>query len=81
MSKRSAGRPKSWGADDVAVFKKVVRAHGLLAGHKVLNSGVEVDGEVWNYSISLPTLSKYVKSRVAGAPVKLSRGRPQKVAA
>ncbi len=80
MSKRSAGRPLSWGADDVAVFKDVVRQHGLSKGREVLRTGVEVNGEVYQYSISTPTLAKYVKSRVAGSPVKLYRGRP-KVAA
>lgn len=80
MSKRSAGRPLSWGSADVAVFKRVVREHGLLNGQKVLAEGVEVNGELYQYSISLPTLAKYVKSHTAGFPVKLHRGRP-KVAA
>ena len=80
MSKRSAGRPNSWGADDVAVFKDIVSTYGLIKGRSVLQDGVEVNGETYQYSISIPTLSKYVKSRVAGSPVKLSRGRP-KVAA
>jgi hypothetical protein len=88
MSKSSAvvvvgrGRPEQYGAGFIRAFKVIVRRHGLLKGREVLNAeGVTVGGKHRDVSISLPTLSKYVKrDEVGGKSVKLKRGRPIKAA-
>lgn len=81
--KRGRGRPEQYGKGFIRAFKTVVRKHGLLAGREILNAnGVTVGGKHHQVSISLPTLSKYVKREDAGNPVELKRGRPSsKVAA
>lgn len=77
------GRPEQYGAGFVRAFKVIVRKHGLLKGREVINAeGVTVGGKHRDVSISLPTLSKYVKKAdVGGKPVALFRGRPEKKAA
>jgi hypothetical protein len=75
------GRPEQYGAGFIRAFKAVVRKHGLLKGREVINAeGVTIGGKHRDVSISLPTLSKYVKKDVGGKPVALFRGRPQKAA-
>lgn len=73
------GRPIKFDNDYIAAFKKVVNKEGLLKGHASINAtGVVVRHRRRPVSISLPTLSKYVKSGVDA--VQLSRGRPAKAA-
>ena len=76
------GRPEKFTAAYVRAFKVIVRKHGLIAGREHINSnGVVVGGKQRDVSISLPTLSKYVKREdLGGKPVELFRGRPLKVA-
>lgn len=76
------GRPEQYGAGFVRAFKSIVRKHGLIAGRELINAnGVVVGGTHRAVSISLPTLSKYVKrAEVGGKPVQLKRGRPVKAA-
>jgi hypothetical protein len=88
MSKSSAvvvgrGRPEQYSAGFIRAFKVIVRRHGLLKGREVINAnGVTVGGKHRDVSISLPTLSKYVKrDEVGGKAVPLFRGRPTKKAA
>lgn len=81
-SKVSRGRPEQYGAGFTRAFKSIVRKHGLLAGHVQINeNGVNVGGKHRDVSISLPTLSKYVKrADIGGESVELKRGRPAKAA-
>jgi len=76
------GRPEQYSAGFIRAFKVIVRRHGLLKGREVLNAeGVTVGGKHRDVSISLPTLSKYVKrDEVGGKSVELKRGRPIKAA-
>ena len=76
------GRPEQYGAGYIRAFKAVVRKHGLLKGREVLNAnGITLFGKHHAVSISLPTLSKYVKrAEVGGKSVELKRGRPTKAA-
>lgn len=76
------GRPESHGAGAIRAFKAIVRKHGLIAGREIINAnGIVVGGNHRDVSISLPTLSKYVKrAAVGGKPVELKRGRPVKAA-
>ena len=76
------GRPEAFGAGYIRAFKSIVRKHGLLKGREVINeNGVVVGGKQRDVSISLPTLSKYVKRpNVGGAAVELKQGRPAKAA-
>lgn len=76
------GRPEQYGAGFIRAFKSIVRKHGLLAGREFINAnGVTVGGRHRDVSISLPTLSKYVKrAEVGGKSVELKRGRPAKAA-
>jgi len=76
------GRPEQYGAGFIRAFKSIVRKHGLLAGREIINAnGVTVGGKHRDVSISLPTLSKYVKrAEVGGKSVELKRGRPVKAA-
>jgi len=68
------GRPNKFGAKETVQFKQIVREHGLIHGCEFINeNGLEVDGVKVMVSITIPTLSKYVKK---GRPVKLKRGRP-----
>lgn len=79
---RGRGRPEQYSAGYIRAFKAIVRKHGLLKGRDVLNAnGVSVGGKHRDVSISLPTLSKYVKrAEVGGKSVELKRGRPTKAA-
>lgn len=71
------GRKKLYNATHVRAFKAVCRKHGLVGGRDILmTEGVEINGEVKKFKISLPTLASYVKSEVAGKPLTFSRGRP-----
>jgi len=76
------GRTEQYGAGFIRAFKSIVRKHGLLAGREIINAnGVTVGGKHRDVSISLPTLSKYVKrAEVGGKSVELKRGRPVKAA-
>ena len=60
----------------------MVRRHGLLKGRDILNEqGINLFGKHIPVSISLPTLSKYVKrAEVGGNAVELKQGRPRKAA-
>ena len=80
MSKR--GRPEQYGAGFVRAFKNIVRKHGLINGREIINTeGVTVGGKRREVSISLPTLSRYVKKTdVGGEPVELRQGRRVKAA-
>lgn len=77
------GRPEKFSAGFVRAFKAVVREHGLLKGHKLINqNGVTVAGGKGgsvhhSVKISLPTLAKYVKREgQGGKAVTLRQGRP-----
>lgn len=76
------GRPEQYGVGYTRAFKSIVRKHGLLKGREVINAeGVVVGGKHRDVSISLPTLSKYVKKAdKGGSPVELKQGRPRKAA-
>jgi hypothetical protein len=76
-AKRGRGRPEAYGPGYIQRFKAIVRKHGLIAGRDLINTkGVVVGNQLRMVSISLPTLSKYVKrENVGGAPVPLKRGR------
>ena len=76
MSQR--GRPESYGKSYIRAFKVIVRKHGLIRGRDFINeNGVKIGGKHLGVSISLPTLSKYVKrDEVGGKSVELKRGRP-----
>ncbi len=76
------GRPEQYGVGFTRAFKSIVRKHGLLKGRDIINAeGVVVGGKRRDVSISLPTLSKYVKKAdVGGSPVELKQGRPRKAA-
>lgn len=79
--KAGRGRPAKFVKKSViAALKSVVKKHGLLAGHEqiVANGGVTVRGKLEPLTVSLPTLSKYVKS--GENSVELKRGRPRKAA-
>jgi hypothetical protein len=80
MAKR--GRPEQYGKGFIRAFKNVVRKHGLLRGQVILNEqGINLFGKHIPISISLPTLSKYVKRHGVGGPkVALKQGRPRKAA-
>jgi hypothetical protein len=83
MSKSiSRGRPEQYGVGYIRAFKVIVRKHGLLKGQALINDeGVTVGGKHRDVSISLPTLSKYVKrAEVGGNAVELKQGRPRKAA-
>lgn len=66
------GRPNKFNAEQVRLFKSVVREFGLTGAIPVLlEKGL---------SVSVPTLSKYVSGGAGGRPpVKLRRGRRKKV--
>lgn len=83
MSQVKRGRPEQYGKGFIRAFKNIVRKHGLLKGQALINeSGVVVGGAHLDVSISLPTLSKYVKKPgIGGAKVALKQGRPAKQAA
>lgn len=73
----SRGRPQAFDAKFIRAFKSIVTEYGLIRGREVmLAEGVVVDGDLYEVSISLPTLSKYVNSNQGGRPLKLQRGRP-----
>lgn len=75
------GRPEAYNASYIRAFKKIVKKHGLLKGQKVINAvGVIVNGKHKQITISLPTLSKYVKKEQGGEIVQLKRGRPRHAA-
>lgn len=76
------GRPEKFGAGYVRAFKSIVRKRGLIAGRLHINAnGVVVGGKQRAVSVSLPTLSKYVKRNdLGGKAVELFRGRPSKAA-
>lgn len=82
MSKAKRGRPEQYGKGFIRAFKNVVRKHGLLRGQAILNEqGINLFGKHIPVSISLPTLSKYVKRPAVGGPkVALKQGRPRKAA-
>lgn len=63
------GRPNKFTPLQVRSLKQIVRAYGLREGQKALKE-IGID-------ISLPTLSKYINTDVAGKPVTLRRGRPK----
>lgn len=68
-----AGRPNKFNAEQVRLFKSVVREFGLTGAIPVLLER--------GLSVSVPTLSKYVSSGAGGRPpIKLRRGRRKKVA-
>ena len=77
------GRPEQYGVGYIRAFKNIVRKHGLLKGQALINeSGIVVGGKARDVSISLPTLSKYVKRNGVGGPkVVLKQGRPKTKAA
>lgn len=77
------GRPEQYGVGYIRAFKNIVRRHGLLKGQALINeSGVVVGGKARDVSISLPTLSKYVKrNKIGGPKVALKQGRPKTKAA
>lgn len=85
MSKitKKVGRPQKYGPKVIKVLKSVVRLHGLIEGRNViLAEGIIVEGKKREINISLPTLSKYVKSEQGGTkPVKLIRGGDRRSAA
>lgn len=85
MSKSNVkrGRPEQYGVGYIRAFKVIVRKHGLLKGQALINEqGVTVGGKARDVSISLPTLSKYVKrADVGGNAVALKQGRPKSKAA
>ena len=76
------GRPEQYGVGYTRAFKSIVRKYGLLKGREVINEqGVVVGGKHRDVSISLPTLSKYVKkAEVGGNAGELKQGRPRKAA-
>lgn len=75
------GRPELYNASYIRAMKKVVKKHGLLKGQKVINAeGLVVNGKHKQITISLPTLSKYVKKEQGGNVVLLKRGRPRQAA-
>jgi hypothetical protein len=80
--KMSRGRPEKFNATYTKYFKSIVRKHGLKKGHVLINKeGVFLPGKKGNVcksvSISLNTLSKYVKREdMGGKPVLLRVGRP-----
>lgn len=84
MSKKivGRGRPEKFSAGEVQAFKAIVRRHGLIAGREYINTnGVVVGKKQRDVSISLPTLSKYVKREdIGGKAVALFRGRPSNAA-
>jgi hypothetical protein len=73
---KKVGRPQKYGPKVIKALKSVVRLHGLIAGRDViLAKGVIIGGKRVDINISLPTLSKYVKSEQGGTKgVKLVRG-------
>lgn len=79
---RGRGRPEGFNAAQIQAIKKIVRTHGLIHGREIINqNGITVFGKHQDVSISLPTLSKYVKrDEFGGKSVELKRGRPVKVA-
>jgi len=79
---KQRGRPEQYGKGHIRAFKNVVRKHGLLKGQAILNDeGINLFGKNISVSISLPTLSKYVKrADVGGNAVALKQGRPRKAA-
>lgn len=79
MSQVKRGRPEQYGKGFIRAFKNIVRKHGLLKGQSLINeNGVMVGGTQRAVSISLPTLSKYVKKPGIGGPkVALKQGRPR----
>lgn len=83
MSQVKRGRPEQYGKGYIRAFKNIVRTHGLLKGQALINAeGVVVGGTRRDVSISLPTLSKYVKRPAVGGPkVALKQGRPKSKAA
>lgn len=71
-----------YGAGVIRSLKAIVRKHGLIKGREIINKdGVPQRGKIVKVSISLPTLSKFVKLDIGGKPVELFRGRPAKKAA
>lgn len=81
VTNRGRGRPELYGAGFIRAFKKIVKKYGLLQGQKVINAeGVVVNGKQVNLTISLPTLSKYVKRVEGGSVLVLKRGRPRDAA-
>lgn len=75
-STKKVGRPQKYSGRVIRALKSVVRLHGLIAGREhILAEGVIVNGKPMSINISLPTLSKYVKSEQGGTGgVKLVRG-------
>lgn len=73
---KKVGRPQKYNGKVIKALKSVVRLHGLIAGREhILAEGLIVNGKRQEISISLPTLSKYVRSVQGGTnPVKLVRG-------
>jgi hypothetical protein len=65
------GRPDKFSPKEVRTLKSVCRKHGLRRGQGILlaDHGIEV---------SLPTLAKYISTKLGGTnPVQLRRGRPK----
>lgn len=79
---RGRGRPEKFSAGIVRILKAIVKREGLVKGQAFINEhGVSIGKNHYPITVSLPTLSKYVKrSTVAGKDVgkkvELRRGRP-----
>lgn len=78
VAKRGRGRPELYNSSYIRAMKKIVKQHGLLKGQKIINAeGLIVNGKQRQITISLPTLSKYIKREQGGRVIQLKRGRPR----